>query len=190
MGIQLTGSVAHYLQVKEQQRSRRLQEQKKAEKKKARNKRKFDRLQQATLIAKKERLSRAGKYRRGMNLDITAAEEADLPVVRTVKKEVPTCPHPFCCMKGHKTTRSKACKANPERLHLEGTTVACAAALEAATSEIKNEQETSLEALDLNQHEAVPFLDADDSSMEMYKEAQTWSEDEDGNIIDHNTAII
>ena len=120
-----------------------------------------------------------------MNLDITVEEEFALPVRKT---KAPTrCPHPFCGEKGHKTTRSKACKANPQRLIREGKTAECAAtvaaAATAATAAVGNEQ-VGLEAADLNQHEAVPLVDNDDdSSIDVFQEAQTWSEDEDGNVI-------
>lgn len=185
MGIKITPNVLHYLSVKETQRSTRLEKIKTADKKMKRNKRKFDRLQEYTLVAKKERLVRAGKYRRGMNLDVTAEEELALPV--RVKKEKVVCPHPFCGLTGHKTTKSKKCKANPERLMIEGTSAACAAACAAATAAVAaaaagNIVPTMMPAAqrDLDQHEAVP-LD-DDSSIDMYEEAHTWSEDEEGNI--------
>ena len=182
-GIQMTPNVLHYLKVKDGQRSRRLAKAKTQEKKLARNKRKFEILQDDIKIAKKERLQRAGKYKRGMNLDITAEDEEALPVYNSIKKDVPICPHPFCRMKGHKTTKAKACKANPERLVREGTTDACAAAVLAAKkSGTTPAVEQALADNDLAMNEAVPLQDSDeDSSLAMYQEAETWSVDEEGN---------
>ena len=183
MGIQLTPNVLHYLSVKDKQRAVRLRKQKLAKSKLARNKRNFEKLQQDTLIAKKERLTRAGKYRRGMNLDITVEEEQ--AIQKQIIRAAAVCPHPFCGLKGHKTTNAKSCRANPARLLLEGNQAACAAAVAAAASTVSalENAHVGLEAEDLNRHEAVPLVDADDSSIEMYAEAQTWSEDEDGNIV-------
>ena len=117
-----------------------------------------------------------------MNLDLTAEEEDAL--IARVPKAPSFCPHPFCGEKGHKTTRSKACKANPERLLLEGNVAACAAVVAAANSVVAPVLEETAEAQDLNRHEAVPLCNGDDdSSIDMYEEADTWSEDEEGNVI-------
>ena len=127
-----------------------------------------------------------------MNLDMTVEEEEQLASRVVVKETI--CPHPFCGLKGHKTTRSKHCKANPENLRRDKTEAACAEAILKASGMIKMEDPiesgASLEALDLNQHEGVPLIDADDSSIEMYEEANMWSKDEDGNLLDNNGAWI
>ena len=208
LGIQLTANVLHYLKTKDRQRSKRLTKLKTSSKKLARNKRKFDKLQKDTLIAKKERLARAGKYKKGMNVDVTVEEEATLRVRKL--KEPTVCKHPFCGLKGHTTTRAKGCKANPKRLEKEGTAEACAAAvvlaaaaaaavdavvapaaapnlpefLEIEPVPLLSAPSVDAEAQDIDRHEAVPLDGSDgDSSLELYEEAATWSEDEDGNIL-------
>ena len=169
------------MKVKARHRTKRLAKLRTAAKKLDRNKRKFEKLQQDTLTAKKERLTRAGKYKRGMNLDITMEEEGALSVRKVKPPSV--CPHPFCGLIGHKTTKAKACKANPKRLELEGTAEACAVAIARAAGAPAPAAVVGVvnaDALDLTRHEEVPL---DDSSIDMYEEANTWSEDEDGNVV-------
>ena len=81
------------------------------EAKKKHNKRKYDKLKEDTLIARKQRHMRQGTYRKGMHL------EDDWQDLLVKKKKAPLiCPHPFCGLKGHKTICSKKCRANPQRL--------------------------------------------------------------------------
>ena len=185
LGIQVTANVLHFLKVKNHQRSKRLRKQLSPEKKLLRNKRKFDKQRADELIAKKERLTRCGKYRRGMNLDITAEEIAALPVRFPAKKR--SCPHPFCGLKGHSTTKSKNCKANPERLKREGLEAACAAAVAAAAANPLEETGVAdaaggVDAADdIAQHDALKLEEDDDSSLDIFQDTGTWSEDENGN---------
>lgn len=132
LGIQISPNTLHYLAVKQKQRQKRLQKQLEPSKKKSRNKRKFEALQARTLIAKKERLTRAGKHQTGMNVDVTAEEFESLPV-RTIKP-ASVYKHPFCGLKGHVTTESKKCKANPKNPQRLGLEEACAAAISAAAA--------------------------------------------------------
>ena len=125
----MTASVEHFLQVKAIQRQKRLSKKKTKEEKKKRNKRKYAKLIKDTIIAKKERARRAGTYRRGMNLDDIDDGDQQQRAAAPKKRKVNICPHPFCGLKGHMTTKSKKCKANPERLQREGQVVECAAAL-------------------------------------------------------------
>ena len=62
LGIALTNNVAYYLHTKEKSRVTRLEKIKAIAAKKMKNKRKYERLQQATRIAKKEFLKRQGTY--------------------------------------------------------------------------------------------------------------------------------
>ena len=66
MGIELTDNVAYYLHTKEKIRVRRLDMIKTRSAKQKKNKRKYDKLQEATRQAKKEFLKREGAYQKGM----------------------------------------------------------------------------------------------------------------------------
>lgn len=141
-----------------------------------------------------------------MNVDITAEDMEALPLKQTNKKKIHVCKHPHCGLKGHATTRSKKCKANPKRLEKEGTTAACAAAVAAAAVspvvpvvpaiaavaalpapiQIDNNsgapEQSNNDADDMDDMDALPFDPQSDSSADMLHETATWSEDEDGNI--------
>lgn len=88
------------------------------------------------------------------------------------------CKHPFCLKKGHLTTRSKKCLANPERLAREGLVQACAKAVNDAA--VANE--TPLAVANSN-HDGDEPLHFGDGSTELFHDAGTWSEDEEGNVI-------
>jgi hypothetical protein len=168
--------------------------------KKRRNVGKHDKLIKDTRIARKERLRRDGKYKRGMNLDGDDDDNIDVNNQQntTTKKQKTkptnrTCPHPFCGKTGHSTTRSKHCLANPKRLKDDGLEAACAAAVAAASAtnddppQIISSHKNDNDAEDLDAMDALPF-DAtppptDNSDLDIFEDAGTWSEDEDGNVV-------
>jgi hypothetical protein len=76
LGLLLSDNVAYYLDQKERSRVRRLAKVKTKEAKINKNKKKRDKLTEDTKIAKKEKHRREGTYRRGMNLDDPAEDEA------------------------------------------------------------------------------------------------------------------
>jgi RIO-like serine/threonine protein kinase len=69
IGIQLTPNVEHYLLKKESKRINKLEKIRSSEAKKEKNKRKYEKLKEHTLQAKKEFHKRQGTYRKGMNMD-------------------------------------------------------------------------------------------------------------------------
>ena len=69
LGIKLTPNVAYYLHTREKSRVKRLETIRTRAAKQKKNKRKYDKLKDATLQAKKEFLKRQGAYQKGMNLD-------------------------------------------------------------------------------------------------------------------------
>jgi hypothetical protein len=69
LGITLTNNVVHYLKIKEATRLKKLDRSKTSNAKKAKNKRKYEKLKEHTKKAKMELHKRQGTYRKGMNLD-------------------------------------------------------------------------------------------------------------------------
>ena len=71
LGTEPGPPLMYYLSTKDGQRARRLAKLKtRRGAKNRRNKRKFDRLNEEILVAKKELLTRMGTYKSGINLDI------------------------------------------------------------------------------------------------------------------------
>lgn len=194
LGIEVTANIRHFLQVRDKVRLNKLSFKKTMKCKKRRNKRKCAKLVEDTRIARKERLRRDGKYRTRMNLDGYSSDEREQQSA-TKKKCKRTnaatrlCPHPFCGKKGHSTTRSEHCLANPKRLEEEGLTDACAAAVAAANVSVQRpaNQTDNQDAEDVDAHDAMPFNaslpDSEISDYNLHENADTWSEDEDGNVI-------
>jgi len=190
LGIVMTPNVLHFLEVQHRTRTKRLTNLKTNESKRKRNKRKHEMLTEYTTIAKKERARREG-YKTGMNLE---DEEGDGKPKAKRRRTIYACPHPFCKKKGHKTTRSTHCLANPDRLQREGLEAACAAAVAAAveadTVELPvphqgdiagaNEHPDNDAANDLDAYESQPFEQFED---DMFYQTGTWSEDDEGNIV-------
>jgi hypothetical protein len=114
LGIAMTPNIVHFLEVKDKQRNRRLAKVKTRKAKRERMKRKFDRLRQDELVARKERSKRDGTYKTGMNVAAGASEgytEAELLEAARKKRPNPknkVCPH--CGLTGHTTKRSSKCK--------------------------------------------------------------------------------
>jgi hypothetical protein len=132
-----------------------------------------------------------------MNLDDGVDGDAQQPTAPgpPKKRRVYVCPYPFCGLKGHMTTKSKKCKANPERLQRDGTVEECAAAVAAATSVdpvadgaapiVVDATAPPIDAdaiNDVEDHDALPLQSDSDSSRELFADAGTWSEDEEGNL--------
>jgi len=192
----MTPNVMNFLTVKNRARTNRLELAKQKSSKKTRNKRKYDKLVEYTTIARKERAKRDGEYRTGMNLETVdvnpeAATSVDASAKATPKRPrtVSVCVHPFCRKKGHKTTKSKHCLANPDRLRKEGLEAACLAAVAAVTESenIDGSQDTTLvdnndtdAANDLAEYESQPFEEFEE---DLFYTSGTWSEDEDGNVV-------
>jgi hypothetical protein len=115
LGIAVTDNVAYYLKIKEKSRVKRLAKLKVKESKKKRNKRKYDKLAEHTLQAKKELHKREGTYRRGMNLDDTVEDTAQANTEAAkannnkANRMAKYCE--FCGKKDHLTKRSKKCTA-------------------------------------------------------------------------------
>jgi hypothetical protein len=145
MGIKLTPSITHYLQVKDRSRARRIARSKLSETKKSRVQKKNDTLKHDEAQARKERAKRDGTYKRGMNMDEggadgCTAEDLAQPKQkkqRKVNKDI-ICKH--CKLKGHSTTRSRACLMNkdyvpkPEPNNTEDTAAAAAAGIDIAAA--------------------------------------------------------
>jgi len=190
LGIAMTPNVLNYLDVKHKCRTKRLEFIKKKDSKKKRNKRKYDKLVEYTAIARKERVKRDG-YCHCMNLDDVAVDPNTVvsgPPKAKRTRTVSVCPHPFCGKRGHKTTKSKRCLANPDRLKNEGLEAACLAAIAAVqeSDDVDNAGPESLgtddqdAANDLAEYESQPFEEFEE---DLFYVSGTWSEDEDGNVV-------
>ena len=186
MGITMTPNVLNYLDVKHKSRSKRLDATKEKNSKKKRNKRKYDKLLECTTIARKERNKRDG-YRTGMNLDDEEVNpDTTASVVPKAKKPrtVSVCSHPFCGKRGHKTTKSKHCLANPDYLKREGLESACLVAV-AALEESEDAADTQAgdsndAANDLAEYESQPVEEFEE---DLFYTSGTWSEDDEGNVV-------
>ena len=199
LGIAMTTNILYYLQTKEKYRAARLHKLMTRQQKKQRNKRKFNKLKADTLIAKKERARRDGIYKRGYALN---SEGDIIPAPakkkRQSKKGNYQCTHPFCLQMGHATTKSKKCLANPQRLLREGLVAECAAVVALAGGSVPEAEAipsaagigaTNDDADDLDAHDALPLVDSD-SSRDIFHEAGTWSEDEDGNVVNSEFGVL
>jgi hypothetical protein len=177
LGVTLTEDVSHFLEVKQKKRGKRLIKIATNAAKKVRNHAKYAALKEDTRIARKERTGRnrrAGTYRSGMAMDDISEDEGQQQPKNNKKKKatnkrpsnkprVPViCPHPFCRLRGHKTTKSTKCKANPERLVREGLEDACAAALIAGVPAVDPEEQRLLASLALIPTQPHDEKDADD----------------------------
>jgi hypothetical protein len=109
MGITVSSNVAYYLHNKEKTRVKRLAKVKTKDAKLKKNKRKYDKLAEDTLVAKKEQHRREGTYRKGMNLD-EVVDSTDNPIAKVARKTAAKYCE-FCGAKGHLTKRSAKCTA-------------------------------------------------------------------------------
>jgi hypothetical protein len=112
MGIELSDNVAYYLKTREKRRAKRLETIRTKAAKLLKNKRKFDKLKEATVQAKKELIKRQGTYRKGMNLDDPYGDGEDTkPPAKKKAKSNAFCE--YCGRSDHVTKRSKKCTAPP-----------------------------------------------------------------------------
>ena len=186
LGIAMTPNVLNYLDVKHKCRSRRLELAKQKLSKKKRNKRKYEMLKEHTTIARKERAKRDG-YKTGMNLDnVEVSAQGQTTKQPRPKRTVSVCPHPFCGKRGHKTTKSKHCLANPDRLKREGLEGASLAAVAAVAEDDANgvtncnDDDNDDAANDLAAYESQPFEEFEE---DLFYASGTWSEDDEGNVV-------
>jgi hypothetical protein len=187
LGIVMTDDVQHYITVKDTKCLKRLEKVKTKEQKKLRLKRKFTALTNDEAKAQKERQTRAGTYKSGMNMadgavdgytldDLKIAASDNGPTTNTRKNLV--CPH--CGQKGHSTTRSTRC------LHHNGepTGIAAAAALpDEGTGPIATAARNSLAqaVCDMDNYDMFPLTDDPPRNVSLsgFLEDQSWSDDDD-----------
>jgi len=120
---------------------------------------------------------------------ITATSaESSVPKKRQPRK-ASVCSHPFCGKRGHKTTKSMHCLANPDRLKREGLESACLAAVAAVTESdgmdgaqdtADNDIDNADAANDLAEHESQPFEEHEE---DLFYTSGTWSEDDEGDVV-------
>jgi hypothetical protein len=107
LGIEVTPNVIHYLEMKGDNRNRRLAKAKTREQKKMVKKKYFLDLQQHEQVAQQERKKREGTYKSGQNMDgedgVDVAQAG--PPKKKSKKDMEC---RSCGLKGHMTSRSKA----------------------------------------------------------------------------------
>jgi hypothetical protein len=206
MGIQLTPSITHYLEVKDKARLRRIAKSKLTGTKKERVQKRNDTMKVDEAQARKERAKRDGTYKRGQNMDEGGAdgytEEELLQIAATnpgateeelqgllqtaatkpakkrrkVNADV-ICKH--CGVKGHTTTRSKACKKNKDYMQKPEETpesVACGIDVAAAYKDMD----------DMDNSPLLPDDASTDESISEFFDTGTWSDDES----DHQQDII
>jgi hypothetical protein len=119
LGITMTDNVAHYLEIKEETRVKKLAKEKTSSFKKEKNKRKYEKLKEHTLKAKMELHKRHGTYRKGMNLDDPievkdeqeAVENDASAMIPATKKQKTMGFCEYCGKKGHAMKKSKKCTA-------------------------------------------------------------------------------
>jgi hypothetical protein len=115
LGIQMTDNVAHFLQVQESRRSKRLTKLKTRNQKKQRCKSKFAKLKADEVVAQHERRKCEGTYKSGRNMaegavdGYTVEDQEEHPQKKQKKTSLKdwVCQH--CGRKGHKTTKSMKC---------------------------------------------------------------------------------
>jgi hypothetical protein len=182
MGVAVTDNVSYYLRLKEKARVKRLENLKTKEAKLKKNKRKYDKLAEHTLIAKKELHKREGTYRRGMNLDDPEDETGKPPAAAKRAKTNNTGKYcEFCGTKGHVSKRSAKCTAKEsvvKRFNKEDGLLLAAmppgAALEPellnAAALLARDDCDNMDSLpfdanyDSKEEQPAPFFDEDDDS--------------------------
>lgn len=144
LGIKMTADVAHWLQVRDGTRSRRIAKTKTPEAKRRRLKSKYDKLAEETKVAKEERAKREGTYEPGIGLaggyaeEDTAASTTRTATTPTKKNaaaaidETKTCIH--CGQLGHLRKSNRLCRYYvPPQRRAKKTTVAVASGVAVAT---------------------------------------------------------
>jgi hypothetical protein len=177
LGIQVTPPIRHFLEMKQKNRQKRIQKRKQTATKKARKQLKFTKLKEEEAKAIRARHKRDGTYKSGGNLQDGGFENTKKPAKGPI-----VCPH--CGHKGHKTTRSKKCLANPSNPNYNPNLVPDAIRSAASNKDAVNEVE-ELERADVDQMDSLPFMDdipGVDFERDEFHDCGTWSEDDTGNV--------
>ena len=181
----MTDNVAYYLKTKEQTRVKRLANIRTRSAKQKKNKRKYDKLKEATLQAKKEYLKQQGTYRKGMNLD-DPFQDIDnndgKPPADDGNKKKKRSHCEFCGKSDHLTKRSKKCTAGPEATKrfqkVDGTILALHPNLPADPDVLDELQ-------DCDRMDCLPFnavYESDSNSDQpLITRSDAWNENNDGN---------
>jgi hypothetical protein len=156
LGISMTRNVTHFLQVKDRNRTKRLEKTKTKDQKKNRLKLKYQQLADDTAIARKERAKREGTYRTGQALD-DVEEEQPARKRRNTAAERKNVTCSSCGLKGHATSRAKAC------LNYKGPTTNVARKQIAQQQEEDPNDEDEF-ADDLVAYAAMPLMEEDERS--------------------------
>ena len=106
LSIEVTPAIRHFLQVKDNQRKKRLVAIKTTNKKKNRLKRKFELQQKEEEVAKKQRAKRDGTYQSGGHMLPGGFDGEEQKKEKPSRKDI-ICP--LCGVRGHKTKKSKYC---------------------------------------------------------------------------------
>lgn len=121
-----------------------------------------------------------------MNLD-GVVEEDPIPAAvatGTKKRQTHVCSHPHCGKKGHATTMSKKCLANPEHPWHEGLVHACAQAVTDAGITLPAAASNDVAvnaAADAEMHDATPFDQASSDESALCVDTTEHAEDDEGN---------
>ena len=184
LGVQIHPAVIAFLQSKEKHRQKQLLKRKLTATKRERKAAKFAKLEEEEAKALRARAKRDGTYKTGGNL-----EEGGFYGDRKQKAKSSSnavCPH--CGVKGHKTTRSKKCLANPQHKdynpNLVPDSLASNALPQAMTVE---EQEAIATQDDVDQMDQLPFVDnLPDIEYENdeFHDCGTWSDDDNRKLLE------
>ena len=184
LGITITEDVAHWLEIRDGTRSRRLAKAKTRDYKLRRNKRAFDKLKDETQLAKDERAKREGVYEAGIGMGGGYGTDADdddngdsnqkkkKQSTRLPKKDMSkTCK--ACHEQGHATRRNKLCQlyvAPPPRRSKKKVAPTAAS--------ITPHQAFATDADELDALDAMPLEDPAGSSEDDFFDARdTYSDD-------------
>ena len=164
LGIRMTEDVAHWLQVKDSNRSSRLAKVKTQAFKRKRKQRYYDKLKEETEQAKTERAKRDGVYQPGIGMDGGYGDDdaAPEPAAPQQKKKATvidvnkTCT--ACGEVGHSRRTSKQCRYYTPRNKPAATVTAAPAPITTPPQQTTNEDADELDAID-----AIPFGGEDGS---------------------------
>ena len=185
LGIQVTPAIRHYIQQKQKQRSFRLHKQKLTATKKKRKEAKFRNLIEEEDKAIRQRLKRDGAYATGANMKPEGFDDGDKKTRATSSNTI--CPH--CGLKGHKTTRSKKCRANPTNKNYNPNLLP--ENVHSIPNQAAMPPESALEELeqeDIDKLDQMPFTDDGpgiDYEADEFRDPLTWSDKDDSNPQTH-----
>jgi hypothetical protein len=175
LGIIMTPNVTHFLEMKEDKRSKRHQKVKLIESKKARRAVRFEKQRKDEATANKERAKRDGTYKPGQNLEDVTEDNVQDKKPAAVSTANRICPH--CKKKGHTTTRSKKCT------YYGQTALPTSAAENATTMAASVPQPVDAEAEEIDEMHCRPIrIDPpsdEDNSFAEFQDCNTWDENEE-----------